>query len=129
MSGTPRPRRPGGGRRWLRLVQIVVRRDFGKCWICGHYGARSADHVVPCSEDEAQFWKMDNVRAAHGYPHGCTDCTIAAQQLGVDTRPVYCNEIRQDDPIDKGRKRIERRTGLTLPAGMQAPSGPEGRDW
>lgn len=119
-----RPKRPGG-RRWGRLVDLVVRRDFGKCWICGHYGARSGDHVQPVSVDDTRFWDLKNVRAAHGYPYGCTDCTYAAKQLGRDPRPVYCNEIRQDDPVEKGRKRIEARTGLQL---QEEGPGPEGRD-
>ena len=119
-----RPKRPGG-RRWGRLVDQAVRRDFGKCHICGHYGAKTGDHVIPVSEDEELFWKLSNVKAAHGYPHGCTDCTYAAVQLGEDPRPVYCNEIRQDDSIEKGRARIEKRTGLKL----CKDETPEGRDW
>lgn len=128
MAKSYRPKRPGG-RRWDRLKKFTVQRDFGKCWICGHYGARSADHVIPVSEDDSRFWDAGNIKAAHSRPYGCTDCTWAAQQLGIDPRPVYCNEIRQDDPVEKGRKRIERRTGLTLPEGESGPSEPEGRDW
>lgn len=120
-----RPSRPGGAR-WRRLVKIVVQRDFGRCWICGHYGGKSADHLVPCSTDESKFWDLKNLKCAHSYPAGCVECTWAAKQLGADPRPVYCNEIRQDDPVEKGRKRIEARTGLKL---GQQTRPEEGRQW
>lgn len=116
-----RPRRPGG-HRWERHKKLVVQRDFGRCHLCGHYGARSADHLVPASQDEALFWDMGNTKAAHAYPNGCTECSFAA---GF---PIYCNEIRQDDPVEKGRARIERKTGLRL-CRDEAPPAPEGRDW
>jgi hypothetical protein len=124
-----RPRRPGGGRRWQRFVAMIVQRDLGKCHICGHYGATSADHLVTVEEDSSLFWKMSNAKAAHSYPNGCTDCTYAAKQLGLDTRPVYCNEIRNADSIERGRKRIEERTGLKLPEGGISGPSVEGRDW
>jgi hypothetical protein len=105
------------------MKKIIVQRDFGRCHLCGHYGAKSADHLIPVSEDDARFWDMANAKACHAYPYGCTDCSFAAGY------PIYCNEIRQDDPVEKGRARIERKTGLHLPAGDTGPSAPEGRDW
>ena len=129
MTTSRRPRRPGGGRRWQRLVQQVVQRDLGRCHLCGHYGAKSADHLITVEEDSALFWKLSNVKAAHGYPNGCTECTYAAKQLGLDPRPCYCNEIRNADSIERGRKRIEERTGLKLPEGGISSPSVEGRDW
>jgi hypothetical protein len=121
MPRTRRPKRPGGGRQAQRYAKLVVQRDLGKCHLCGHYGAKSWDHLTPCSEDESLFWDLANAKAAHAYPYGCTDCSYAAGY------PIYCNEIRQDDPVEKGRARIAAKTGLKI-AG-DSPAAPEGREW
>lgn len=120
MPPKSRPKRPGG-RRWDRTVKAIVQRDFGRCHLCGHYGGKSADHIVPCSADDSKFWSMANLKCAHAYPNGCTECTFAAGY------PIYCNEIRQDDDISKGRKRIELKTGLDLSEDQGQAS--EGRNW
>ena len=123
MVGLTRPKRRhlSEGRPWHRMVSFVVQRDFGRCHICGHYGARSADHIVPDTEGGKPT--ADNLKAAHGVGSPCVECSYAAG------KPVYCNEIRGGYSIERARRIIEKRTGLSLPVGDQAPSGPEGRDW
>lgn len=39
-----------GGRRLRPLINFVVRRDAGICWLCGEPGADSADHDPPRSD-------------------------------------------------------------------------------
>lgn len=130
VAASPRPKRASAGRRWRRLVSQVVIRDHGKCWICGHWNAKSADHVVPVTEDPSREWDMANLRAAHGYPAGCADCTIAAARLG--NGPIYCNEIRQYGSVERARRKIAERTGLQFSEDASAPQPsepfePEGR--
>jgi 5-methylcytosine-specific restriction protein A len=54
------------GRRWRRLVEQVVDRDHGRCWLCGGYGADSADQVVRLRDGGGD--ELGNLRAAHA---GC----------------------------------------------------------
>jgi len=77
------------------------------------------------TEDPSLEWDVKNLKAAHGYPKGCPDCTIAAVKRGG--KPVYCNEIRQYGSVERARRKIEERTGLRLPIGDTA-TVPEGRD-
>lgn len=119
MSGTTRPKRIAEGPRWRRLVPQIVNRDKGRCHICNHYGACSADHVVPETEDPNLAWEPTNLKAAHGYPKGCGICSKAAG------KPIYCNEIRGMGSIARARRLIEERTGLRLDDGT--PFQPEGR--
>jgi hypothetical protein len=99
------------------VAQIVVR-DHGRCWVCGHYGSHSADHVIPDAEGGKSTW--DNLRAVHAYPKGCGPCTAAAG------RPIYCNEIKNMGSVERARRIIEERTGLRLLG--EAPYRAEGRD-
>jgi 5-methylcytosine-specific restriction endonuclease McrA len=118
--GKSRPKRQKGaeGRSWRRLVPQVVQRDKGKCWICTHYGAKSADHVVPDAEGGTPT--MDNLKAAHGYPNACPVCSDAAGEA------IYCNQIKHAMSLAHARRLIEERTGLTI--GDSGPSRPEGRE-
>lgn len=100
------------------MVPQVVQRDLGKCWICLHYGARSADHVIPDAEGGRA--SMDNLKAAHGYPHQCLVCSEAAGE------PIYCNQIKHALSLAHARRLIEERTGITI--GDTGPSRPEGRE-
>ena len=99
------------------MVTQVVVRDHGKCHLCFHFGAHSADHLVP--DTEGGLSTPDNLKAVHAYPRGCGVCTAAAG------KPVYCNEIRQYGSIERARRKIEERTGLRL---AEIPYAPEGRD-
>jgi 5-methylcytosine-specific restriction endonuclease McrA len=57
-AGDPRNRY-----RWKHLSHAVIQRDGGICWICGGYGADSADHMVPLRLGGRD--SPDNLRAAH----------------------------------------------------------------
>jgi len=95
---------------------------LGAVIICGHYGARSADHIIPDTEGGKPV--ADNLKAVHGVGSPCPECSGAAG------KPVYCNEIRGGYSIERARRKIEERTGLRLPVGeTTGPSLPEGRDW
>ena len=123
-----RPKRFGaeGSGVWPRMVKEVVRRDSGKCHLCQHFGAKSADHVIPVTEAPEKAMDMGNLRAAHSYPGGCDECSKAAARTGGSR--VYCNEIRGMGSIERARRLIEERTGLKLGITQtQAPES-EGRD-
>lgn len=115
-----RPDRPGG-RRWARLVALVVARDHGKCWVCCHWAAHSADHVIPVTEDPSREWDLTNLKAVHSWPRGCPDCTIAAG------KPVYCNQLKSMGSVERARRIISERTGLDLSG--DTPRAPEGREF
>ena len=117
----PKRQRLSEGRAWHRTVTAVVIRDMGKCWICGHWGARSADHVIPDTEGGKSV--MDNLKAAHGVGSPCPDCSIAAG------KPVFCNEIKSMGSVERARRVITEKTGLRLPVGDETRPGPEGRLW
>jgi 5-methylcytosine-specific restriction endonuclease McrA len=55
-----RPQYAGG---WVQLRKAVIARDNGVCWLCGAYGADTADHVIPAAHGGAST--EDNLRAAH----------------------------------------------------------------
>jgi hypothetical protein len=70
------PRRGWSGRRATRARLHVINRDAGLCWLCGHHGATSLDHINPASTHPHLEWEPTNWRAAHltkaGTDHGCT---------------------------------------------------------
>jgi hypothetical protein len=102
-----------------------VSRDFGVCAICGHTGANSADHKISVTERPDLSLAAANLQAAHGFPGGCPTCSAAAVARGG--KPVYCNEIKQALSIERARRIIEQRTGLTLVKTEGQPGGE--RDW
>jgi hypothetical protein len=69
--------RPGwNGARVTAAIRWVITRDHGICWLCGHNGATSLDHIHPASTHPELEWTPTNWRAAHlgkaGRPKGCT---------------------------------------------------------
>lgn len=122
----PRPNRARAeGAVWRRIAKSVVSRDFGVCYICGHTGATSADHVIPLTERPDLDLDAANLKAAHGFPHPCPVCSPAAIARGG--KPVYCNEVKQGWSLDRARRVIETRTGLALARDQDKPRGE--RDW
>lgn len=75
------------GRRWRRLVRIVIRRDQGVCHLCEQPGADSADHIVAASKG-GRLYDVANLKAVHH---------------NVWPR---CNRIRGDRDIDVARAEI-----------------------
>jgi 5-methylcytosine-specific restriction endonuclease McrA len=61
------------------------------CWICGHVGADTIDHVVPRSVRRTSL-DYANWRPAHGV-RGCDHCVPHA-----DGRPRRCNQERGIKP-------------------------------
>jgi hypothetical protein len=123
MSPKQRPGRNGAkGAIWQRMVRGVVREEHGLCHLCLHFGAKTADHVIPITEAPEKALERKNIKSAHGYPHPCDVCSAAAG------KPIYCNEIRGAYSIERARRRISELTGLKI--GEDAPAqGPEGRPW
>lgn len=109
-----RPKRRGGaeGAVWRRIVKAVVSRDFGVCWICGHPGSKSADHVISVTERPDLAMEFTNLKAAHSYPGGCDTCS--ASSLARGGKRIHCNEIKQGMSVERARRVIESRTGLSL---------------
>jgi len=84
--------------RFRATAAQIIARDQGVCGICGHGGARTADHIIPHRD-----WPKDhngqplpgldhpeNLRAAHGTRgpaehNPCYEC---------DPRGRYCNQSR-----------------------------------
>lgn len=58
------------GRRYLRNRKTLLD-DCTVCWICGHEGADTADHVWPRSYGGGH--ELSNLRPAHGVD-GCPTC-------------------------------------------------------
>lgn len=121
-----RPDRHGAeGAVYRRIVQYVVSRDYGICHVCGHPGANSADHHPhPVTERPDLARDPANLRAIHGHPSACPVCSPAAIARGG--KPVYCNEIKQALSLERARRIIETRTGLSL-AKEEQPRGE--REW
>lgn len=120
---TRRPKRSkdAAGAIWRRTVKYVVQRDAGICWICHHAAAKSADHIIPDTEGGSS--RPDNLKAVHSVGSPCPECSRAAG------KPIYCNEIRSFGSVERARRRISDRTGLTLDGPRAAESEPEGREW
>lgn len=80
------------GRRATAATAYVIARDHGQCWLCGHTGANTLDHLQPKSLRPDLEWTPSNWRAAHlahaGRPRGCTEpgCTCPGNS-GRKTRP------------------------------------------
>lgn len=107
MPARPKRGQNAQGRAWRRLVSQTVIRDHGRCWLCGHWSAKSADHIIPDTEGGPTV--SDNLNAAHARGSPCPDCSIAAG------KQVCCNERRQYGSWERARRKLEEATGLTLP--------------
>lgn len=59
-----------GGREAQRLTALTLATYGRVCWLCGHDGADSADHVLPRSRGGSN--RVENLRPAHHHP--CTSC-------------------------------------------------------
>ncbi|HEY9416771.1 MAG TPA: hypothetical protein VIQ30_18605 [Pseudonocardia sp.] len=55
-----------GGRLARKLARYVIARDQGICWLCGHAGADTADHVIPVVQRPDLQFDPTNMKAAHG---------------------------------------------------------------
>jgi hypothetical protein len=77
----------------------------GRCWICGHLGARTADHSQARTEGGKDG---SNIQPAHGSGRGkgrnpCPVCSLAAG------RPVFCNQLKGGYSVERARRIIAER--------------------
>lgn len=124
-TGLPLPQknRPSRGKAqgsvWRKFVRETLQAHGTTCWICGHGGASTADHVVPYTEDDNRALDLSNLRPAHGNPRPCATCSSAAG------KPVYCNEIKGMGSVERARRKIREMTGLATGADEE----PGEREW
>ena len=124
------------GRQWTRFARYVVDYYGGLCHICGHGGARTADHLIPEAENPDQEWRIEAFRPAHGAPGN--PCQVCTAECG---RPVYCNNLRGMGSVARARRIIAERKaanqGRKTPPEMKMPgarerlpdAGQNGREW
>lgn len=76
------------GRRWNDAKRACFELYGDQCWVCGHYGAREVDHVIPVSQGGAPY-DIQNLRPAHG---SNSPCMLCKSRRG--TRGRSCNQER-----------------------------------
>ncbi|MFD0902344.1 HNH endonuclease [Actinomadura sediminis] len=72
------------GRTWRRVRERVLTDHGGICWICGHPGAGSVDHVIPRVHLLATGRDPEdpsNLRPAHGALSRCETCGQACNEV------------------------------------------------
>lgn len=80
------PRSGWNTRQIHQALTHVIARDGGTCWLCGHPGANSIDHVIPVIQRPDLEWTSTNWKGAHltkaGTPTGCTTdgCTCVGNK-------------------------------------------------
>lgn len=132
------------GHRWQAFARSVIENYAGICHICGHGGARQAEHLIPVTERPDLMFSMANCRPAHGAGRGtgsnpCPACSAEAR------RPIFCNGIKGMGSTGRARRIIAgyiqaaKRGEVPVPraagytAGKSPPesgiTGEPGRDW
>ena len=61
-----------GHARYRRVRRALLARD-STCWLCGHGGADTLDHVIPVAQAPGLAKDPTNLRPAHGVA-GCPTC-------------------------------------------------------
>lgn len=113
MEGYGREQRHPSGREWKRIVASVVAYYNGICHLCGHPGARQADHLVQYAEGGDD--SIANLRPAHG--------TANTQRNPCPVCGLNCNNVRGALSVEAGRAKIARRL-------RNAPVAQDGeREW
>jgi Restriction endonuclease len=69
---------------WAKVRRRVLARDNGICYLCGHPGADSVDHVIPHARGGSDDYS--NLRAAH---MGCNDRKRAKVIIAVPRRSRF----------------------------------------
>ena len=107
--------RPSGWR-WTKFTQLVLATYGDTCHLCGHGGARQADHLIPVCDAPELAWELANVRPAHGgWRNKCATCGRA------------CNQVRGARSIIYARKAVRRPRYDT--ESVEPPVQEPGREW
>jgi len=107
MSGGRSGRR-GTGDYWYRKNRATVLSQSDLCWLCGHRGAATADHVITDKEWPRDttgrklpgFDDVTNLRPAHGTMGN----SKVVNRCGVCRQ--LCNQSRGSRPAHSPRSRI-----------------------
>lgn len=95
--------------RRYRVARALMFQIYGTvCIICGHPGARQADHLVPISQNPHQPIDPHGLRPAHGNRHRygddrCPTCGLA------------CNQSRGAKPLGLAASEVEDYEDYDLP--------------
>jgi len=90
---------------------MVIAAHSGICHICGHPGARQADHLESVTDRPDLAWKLSNCKPAHGAPgNRCRVCK------------ANCNQLRGGYSVERARRIISEKTGReNPPAARKSP--------
>lgn len=108
-----REQRHPSGKLWNRTVANVISAYGGICHLCGHPGAKQADHVVAYAEGGDD--SVSNLRPAHG--------SAGKQKNPCPVCGINCNNVRGALSLEAGRAKIQRRMG------EKPEPKDEGREW
>lgn len=101
--------RSGTGHRTYRTNRAAMLAENDTCWICGHSGALTADHVIPYTKWPRDhrgkllpgFNSRENMRPAHGTmgnklpPNRCPICRRLCNQSRGDRAPYKSPRSRK----------------------------------
>lgn len=105
------------GYRWEKLVRLAIATYGDVCHLCGHGGARQADHLEPQTERPDLIFVLSNLRPAHGTPNNrCPVCN------------ANCNQLRGGYSIERAKRIIAERYPVKGAHERPEPR-PEGRVW
>jgi hypothetical protein len=90
-----RPGDPRNGHRY-RTTAAAMLAESDLCWLCGHNGARTADHIIPVKDWLDRFGNYDGVnhRSNLAPAHG----TRGRQLNPCPTCGRLCNQARRSHP-------------------------------
>lgn len=115
MADYEREQRHPSGRMWEAKVANVISYYNGICHLCGHPGAKQADHLVQYAEGGDD--SLENLRPAHG--------SAGKQKNPCPVCGLNCNNIRGALSVEAGKRKIARRQGIT----PEVKDADQGRDW
>lgn len=85
-------------RKWNTFRQKVFATYGTGCWLCGHDGARTVDHVIPRAIEPGLFWELSNLRPAHGTGNRCPQCGRCCNQARKHEHPAAAAAPRAKTP-------------------------------
>jgi len=88
------PRQAHSHSRYRRVRKAILARD-PTCWLCGHGGADTLDHVIPVSKAPQLAQDPTNLRPAHGVA-GCPTCGRRCNQERGNGPPARATTRSRD---------------------------------